>query len=103
MADEKKSELKVGDVVELVAVERGFRNGRMVEPGRKFQFTVKAVKEGKPVLPKWAQPADKPLPAKKAAVAGDLKPKDAQAAVAGKAGQLAAGAAGGAASGADLV
>lgn len=90
MADDKKAGLKVGDTVELVAVERGFRNGKLVEPGRKFQHTVTADAKGAPRLPKWAQLADKPLPAAKAP-AGDLKPKDAQDAVKAKAGQLANG------------
>lgn len=90
MADDKKPAFKVGDTVELVAVERGFRSGKLVEPGRKFTHVVTADKDGKPRLPKWAQLADKPLPGKKPP-AGDLKPADAQAAVREKAGQLAGG------------
>ena len=41
-------------MIKLVAVERGFVLGRMVEPGAKFLFdTVTA--DGKPrKLPKWA-------------------------------------------------
>lgn len=86
MADTKDD----ADVIELVAVERGFAMGRMVEPGTKFKFRAKTA-DGKPrKLPKWAQPADKPLPAKPAKPNGDLKPKDTQAAVAAKVGALGA-------------
>lgn len=86
MAD--KQALKVGDTVQLVAVERGFRKGELVERGTKFNFTVTALdKDGKAKLPKWTQLADKPLPPPKP-VAGDLKPKAAQQAVKGKAAQL---------------
>lgn len=84
MADEKKPELKVGDTIELIAVERGFRRGKMVEPGQKFMAKVIAGKDGKPRLPKWAQPADQPLPKKDAKKNGDLKPADTQAALADK-------------------
>jgi hypothetical protein len=89
MADDKKhDDAKQPDAIELVAVERGFVLGRMVEPGRKFMFRTKT-EDGKPrKLPKWAQPADKPLPAKTLQQNGDLKPKDAQEAVAKKAGVL---------------
>lgn len=87
MADDKKA----NDVIELVAVERGFAMGKLVEPGRKFMFRVNG-EDGKPrKLPKWAQPADKPLPKKDTRNAGDLKPVDAQKAVAEKRGQLANG------------
>lgn len=85
MSDDKK--LKVGDVVELIARERGFRNGKMVEPGRKFMHTVTAGKDGEPRLPKWAQLATIPLPPKPKVE--DLKPKAAQEAVKAKRGQLA--------------
>jgi len=83
-----KQELKVGDTVKLIAVERGFRGGELVERGTKFNFTVTALgKDGTARLPKWAQMADKPLPPPKRA-AGDLKPVAAQKAVKGKAAQL---------------
>jgi len=73
--------------VKLIAVERGFMDGHMVHPGTKFTFTpTRADKDGKPRLPKWAQPADKPLPVKPSVA--DLKPKAAQAAVKAKAGAL---------------
>jgi hypothetical protein len=70
----------------LVAVERGFRNGRMVEPGTEFPFSLIDAegKERKP--PKWAVPkgdaqaAAKRQPPK----GGDLRPADAQAAAKGK-------------------
>lgn len=67
--------------VQLVAVERGFRDGAMVEPGEPFVFTGNR-------LPKWASTAEdaaKRLAAKKAKPAGDLKPKAAQSAVKAKA------------------
>lgn len=84
MADEKKPE-----VIELVAIERGFAMGKMIEPGRTFKFRAIG-SDGKPrKLPKWAQPADQPMPAKKSRIAGDLKPKEAQDAVKAKAGALA--------------
>lgn len=74
------------NVIELVAIERGFLMNRMVHPGEVFRFrTVKA--DGSPrKLPKWAAPKGTPLPVKP--TAGDLKPKAAQAAVKRKAGQL---------------
>jgi hypothetical protein len=84
MADDKKPE-----VIELVAVERGFAMGRLLEPGAKFKFRVKDRNGKDRKIPKWAQPADQPLPKKVAAFNGDLKPKDAQDAVKAKAGQLA--------------
>jgi hypothetical protein len=75
MADDKKAE-----PIELIAVERGFVMGRLIEPGRKFMFRP-VNEDGTPRrLPKWAQLADKPLP-KKPKHSGDLKPKDTQAAV----------------------
>lgn len=72
--------------ITLVAVERGFRNGRMVEVGTEFQFeTTDAA--GKPrKMPKWAKPKGDPSIAKAANVVknGDLRPKDAQRASKGK-------------------
>ena len=70
--------------VELVAVERGFRDGAMVEPGEAFVFTGNR-------LPKWAATAEdaaKRLAAKKQRPAGDLKPTAAQKAVGKKAAAL---------------
>lgn len=79
--------------ITLVARERGFAMGRMVEPGTTFLFNPVGA-DGKPrKLPKWAVPAGTALAPKKPVVA-DLKPPDAQAAVRKKAGQL---------SGSDLV
>jgi hypothetical protein len=98
MADEKKAP----ETIELVAVERGFAMGRMVERGHKFRFRVKGADGKERKLPKWAQPADQPLPKKGEAKNGDLKPADTQAAVRTKAGQLANGTGQGG-SGADLV
>lgn len=88
MADEKKAAAEP-EVIELVAVERGFAMGRMVEPGTVFKFRAKTADGKARKLPKWAQPADQPLPKKAGPKAGDLKPADAQAAVRAKAGQLA--------------
>lgn len=98
MADEKKDDAKPDakveakaetDVIELVAVERGFAMGKLVEPGRKFLFRVKDRNGKTRKLPKWAQPADQPLAKKVERKNGDLKPADAQKAVAAKAGALA--------------
>lgn len=88
MADQKEKE---STVVELVAVERGFVLGRMVEPGAKFLFdTVTA--DGKPRrLPKWAVKTGDPRLSKPKPKAGDLKPKETQAAVKGKIEGLAEG------------
>lgn len=85
MDDAKKAD----DIIELIAVERGFAMGRLVEPGTKFKFRAKDRNGKDRKIPKWAQPADKPLPKKAAVVNGDLKPKDAQDAVKAKAGALA--------------
>lgn len=76
------------DIVKLVAVERGFALGRMFHPGQTFDFRTKTA-DGKPrKLPKWAQPADLPLP-KKPVFTGDLKPREAQKAVGKKRGEMA--------------
>jgi hypothetical protein len=86
MADEKKP-----DTIELIAVERGFAMGKLVEPGRKFLFRVRDRNGKERKLPKWAQPANQPLPKKAALKNGDLKPQDAQDAVRAKSGALAGG------------
>jgi hypothetical protein len=59
------------ETIVLVAIERGFRRGAMVEPGAKFQWPA-----DKPI-PKWAvkegdQKADQ---AKRIITAADLKPQ----------------------------
>lgn len=82
MADEKAA------VLELVAVDRGFLDGRMVEPGTSFSLPATRA-DGKPrKAPKWAvlKSEYKPKPLK--VIAGDLKPKAAQAAVKTKAAGL---------------
>ncbi len=86
MSDPKNTE-----PIMLVAVERGFAMGRLIEPGAKFLFDPVG-SDGKPrKLPKWAvQPGDARL-SKPKPQAGDLKPKAAQAAVKQKAGQVAGG------------
>ena len=89
MAEKKTEPLPL---VKLVAVSRGFYNGRMVEPGTKFEFDPNPRKEGGPVqrLPKWAAEPGKAAPKKPAAMGYDTKPADAQAAVKAKAGELGA-------------
>jgi hypothetical protein len=79
------------DIIRLVAVERGFAMGRMVEPGTEFNFATKDANGKTRKLPKWAQEASKPLPKKATATNGDLKPKDAQAAMGAKRAELAGG------------
>ena len=72
----------------LIAVERGFHNNRMVEPGQGFMFEMTGA-DGKPrKIPKWAAKAEayKAKPPKP--VAGDLKPKATQEAVKAKAAEL---------------
>lgn len=91
MADKEDAQ---ATMLELVAVERGFVEGRMVEPGTSFSLPATRA-DGKPRKPpRWAalKSEYKPKPIKPAA--GDLKPKAAQAAVKTKAAGL---------SGADLV
>lgn len=84
----KDSPEKLPELVQLVALERAFLDGRLVEAGDKFAFSTQDA-DGKPrKLPKWAQLATKPVPVKKATPA-DLKPTAAQNAVANKRSQLA--------------
>lgn len=78
MADQKDSA-----PIELVAVERGFRNGVLVEPGARF-----TVEKGAKV-PKWAVPADQYQARKPRPFDGDLRPKATQVAVKQKTGALA--------------
>jgi len=70
--------------VTLVAVERGFRNGQLVEPGATFPYPADA----KP--PKWAAKQGDPrlAQAAKPVTAADLKPQAAQKAVKTKAAAL---------------
>jgi hypothetical protein len=76
MADDKSAEL-----IELVAVERGFVDGRMVEPGKSFVLPALDA-SGKPrKVPKWAAIKSQYQPKPTKPVVGDLKPKAAQAAV----------------------
>lgn len=45
----------MADVLELVAVEHGFRDGALIKPGERFKFsTTRKDKDGKPRIPKWA-------------------------------------------------
>ncbi len=82
---------KTFPVVQLVAVERGFVGGCMVEAGEKFQFDTTPVKgsklaeDGSRRIPKWAAVQGDPRLTKPKPEVGDLKPKAAQAAVANKA------------------
>jgi hypothetical protein len=71
-------------VITLVAVERGFYDGAMVEPGKSFRFQTIG-SDGKPrKLPKWAAKPGDPRINKPKPIAGDLKPKAAQEASKGK-------------------
>lgn len=80
MADDKKPE-----VVTLVAVERGFLNGRLVEPGKSFQFRTTGTDGKVRKLPSWAvKEGDAKLAKPTAPKSGDLRPKDAQAAAKAK-------------------
>ena len=74
MADEKQS-----TVVELVAVERGFLDGALVEPGTKFRFET-LVNGRQRKIPKWAaKPGDPRLArAKRVLTAADFKPQNAE-------------------------
>lgn len=85
--------------IELVAVERGFVNGRLVHPGSTFLFDPnptdaggakrKVGPDGQRRIPKWAAlPAEAAERMKPKRNAGDLKPKEAQEAVKSKAGAL---------------
>ncbi|SDH22971.1 hypothetical protein [Propionivibrio dicarboxylicus] len=89
MADEKKVE---STVITLVAVERGFYDGALVEPGAQIAFDTVG-SDGKTCkLPKWAaKPGDPRLSRPKPKAAGDLKPKAAQSAVKNKSAALAGG------------
>lgn len=79
------------ETITLIAVERGFAMGKLVEPGTKFLFAKfdKAGKERN--LPKWAALSVKDVPPKKA-WNGDLRPVDAQKASKNKTGELKAAA-----------
>ena len=79
------------DPVSLIATERGFYSGSMVEPGEKFLFDPMVRGEGKPPLklPKWAVPSGEYRPKPKRKEAFDTKPIAAQAAVRKKAAQAA--------------
>lgn len=79
MADEKKVE---STVVTLVAVERGFRGGVIVEPGTEFPFDTVDANGKQRKLPKWALRKGDPALSKRSEKPknGDLKPKAAQAA-----------------------
>lgn len=79
------------ETITLIATERGFAMGKLVEPGAKFLFR-KHDKDGKERdLPKWAALSVKDVPAKKA-WNGDLRPADAQKASKNKTGELKAAA-----------
>jgi hypothetical protein len=73
-------------VVELVAIDRAFFQGALVERGDTVMFTGSK-------LPTWAKPRAEAVAelAKSQRVAGDLKPKAAQTAVRKKSADLAGG------------
>lgn len=89
-------------IVTLVAVERGFAMGRLLDPGTEFQFYTHDAKGKERKLPKWAQRAELPLPKKATLINGDLKPKEAQKAVGAKRAEVEAGAPAGLDKNADL-
>lgn len=64
--------------MKAIAIEPAFYAGNRLRVGQEFDF------DGE-VLPKWARPADKPMPAPKKVFAGDTKPAKASAASKGKA------------------
>lgn len=70
-------------IITLVAVERGFYNGKLVEPGAKIQFnTASADGKGTRNPPKWAVPEGDPaLDKPKPKPVGDLRPVETQKAV----------------------
>lgn len=75
--------------ITLVAIQRGFAMGRMVEPGTSFLFRPVNKNGSRRKLPSWAVPADQVPeggPAKR--VDYDTKPKDAQEAVRRKTAEL---------------
>lgn len=89
MSDEKQESPEI----QLVAVERGFAMGRLLEPGAKFQFRAKTADGKDRKIPKWAQLADQPVKGKKSSGwNGDLRPVDAQKASKSKSGELKAAA-----------
>jgi hypothetical protein len=79
---------KVGDLVDVVAVDIGYRDNRLVYPGARLKVAYVKGKKGETRLPKWVRPADGPTAPKAERKNGDLKPADAQAAVKLKAAQL---------------
>lgn len=82
----------MNDFTQLVAVERGFYDGAMVEVGAKFHFATKTADGKERKLPKWAVPVAQADAALKARVkppqAHDLRPKAAQAGAKTKAAAL---------------
>jgi len=70
--------------IELRAIERGYFDNRLIERGDTFMYP----RDRK--VPKWAQPAEKPMP-KQPRPAGDLKPVATQKAMNAKRGVLANG------------
>lgn len=63
------------NTVRLVALERGFVNNRMVEPGAVFSYPADRK------IPKWAAKEEDAKPVKEKPKGADLKPADTQAAV----------------------
>lgn len=70
-------------IITLVAVERGFYNGKLVEPGQEIQFnTVSADGKTTRKPPKWAkEKGDPALDKPKPKPVGDLRPVETQKAV----------------------
>lgn len=69
------------DPIRLVATERGFVKGRMVEAGAVFLFDPVGSDGKDRKIPRWAVKEADAKPPKEKPKAGDLKPQDTQAAV----------------------
>lgn len=90
------AEAKRLEPIELVAVERGFVNGKMVHPGQRFLFDPnptteagekrKVGKDGLRRIPSWAARPEDAVKRKAKPVSGDTRPADVVAAVKAKAG-----------------
>ena len=69
----------MADTITLVATERGFHGGKLVQPGQAFAYPA-----GRK-LPKWAAPAAVAVVKPVKPLNGDTKPDDVRAAVRAKA------------------
>lgn len=82
----------MAETITLIAVERGFHKGRMVEPGAPFPFDPVGADGKHRKLPKWAaKEGDQRLGKTKAKPVADLRPPEAQAAAKAKAAAVSEG------------